>query len=540
MIQEYAEAFPRPSFVRRSSVAIAALRPRPVADSATIAGLVLLFGVCLVFIAFWPGVIFGDNAQIVWEARHHIALDWWTGVGTLALQGWFNAGLGTSLLWALTVTLTVVGLFGCLRLAFRRVPAACVTASICVWPTSLTQLSALSRDSMFVGFTLLAFASVAMVIRNGGRHRRAWYAVAFVCASLATMSRQNGLAIVFAITLWWIVGGRLRTRRRVALGSTVALIASLAVYTGLHMIGAANGVRTVHPERATYVYDLASISTITGHDYFPQKQLAALPPGGVTQRDLSEATLRRNFKIQAVSSLGAVPRASKLQIANASVAARETKILRHAWMTAIVQQPIAYAWDRIRLMASRIGILPHVKIVGYDAPPPFESEWIYLIALALAAVYLRRRRAIASRLVSVMVLALVANEAVLFFATMGSAFRYAFLTPLIAFMTVAYAAGVWLQERNRGAGILETVSVGDGQRGDGERCDPLFAPDEPHPLTARRLDVHAGDVDGETLDELRPDLVSDWSELGAFEYDGGIDIYDPIAVGAEHSDHDAQ
>src|SRR5438067_678607 len=99
----------------------------PSADSPIAAAAILALAAELVFGAFWPGIIHFDASHIISEAGRGAAINWWTGIGTLALHAWLSVGLGVPLVWAAVVLANIVGFYGCLRLVLRRVGAAAVT-----------------------------------------------------------------------------------------------------------------------------------------------------------------------------------------------------------------------------------------------------------------------------------------------------------------------------------------------------------------------------------------------------------------------------
>jgi hypothetical protein len=528
-----------------------AARDGSVADNPVLAGVVLALAAALVFGAFWPGVIPYDSQQIINEAKGHAALDWWTGVGTLMLQTWFALGLGVPVVWAATVAMNVVGIYGCLRLVLRRVPASFWTLAIVLWPTTYAQLSGMTRDSLYVGFSLMSFAALATIVREHGHRRAPRLMIALAFSVLAAIARQNGLACVFVVAVFATTYSYPASVRRTTVAMLAGAVASVGVYGGIHLIGFVNGVRNVHPERATLVYDLASISTITGHDYFPVHQLRALPPGGAAPPNVSETALRRTFRIPSVTSLRGV---SQMDVGNEALAAREDAILTTAWESAIVHAPLAYVWDRVRLLASRLGFLPGARnalqktmsgdnagypfastaalssaiaylspFVGNGAMVPFDLLWTYMLVMALAFLYIRRRWPRGVPWVASLLLAVAVNQLLLFFAAMDSSFRYDYRTPIIALLCVIYAGVAWRRERS-----------------DRKGRNALLAAYEPHLLAASRLDVDMSELDVQGSSERSAHPLSRRRELGTLDYNGCVDMRDPVAAGAQPPDDSSE
>ncbi|MDA8047331.1 MAG: hypothetical protein M0Z30_19185 [Actinomycetota bacterium] len=424
---------------------------------------------------FWPGIVQWDNAEILAEAHHGPIVDWWTALGTLAIRGWFDLGLGQGALWALLVAATIVGLFGCLRMVLRPPQAAVAALAVTVFPPVYGQLSSLSRDTAFLAFSLLAFAALGVVVRRGATRRGRWLTVAMACSVLATVSRQNGLVDVTVVVLFGGLHGRTISWRRVAASGGAGLVAALAGFGLISAAGSALGARALHPERATYVYDLAALSVSTGRDLFPQAQLRQLGPGGQAPPDVSLPTLRARF---ASFNLTTVTSGAALDYTNVALAEREDAILRAAWEKAVTGHPAAYLAERARLTLDLVGLgnrgpdaggyggdfayqpptfvtnfgdpltFPFAASVAGDvmgwfigpgALLPLDLLWTYLVAGVAATVVLWRRRQ-SSRVWAVCLLSgLLLNLVVLFFTSMAAGYRYANAIPPVVVLLVLFA-----------------------------------------------------------------------------------------------------
>jgi hypothetical protein len=453
-------------------------------DSAVVASAILALAAAPVLFVFWPGIIHFDTSQVIAFAHRNVAVDWWTGIGTLILHAWFWLGLGIPLIWVGIVAANVLGIFGCLRLVLRRVPAACATLAFVVFPPIYGQLAALSRDSAYVGFSLLAFAALAKIVRTGGERRRTLLLFAFASAIIAAIGRQNGVTVVGAVTLFAMLHGRSVNWRRILAAVLAVAVALLGAYEGIRIAGAAMGVRDVDPERATFVYDLAAISVATGHDLFPQHQLRALPPGGYAPTTTSEAWLRQRFRTWNVTSLRSSKQWARRNVGNVRLASAETKILQKAWIRAIEHHPVAYLAERGRLYGALLGLSgePRTRptgfyfgyqgietstnighplafpnsyetatsvlgfFIGNHAKLPLDRPWVYLVLILGAVGYLRRRRS-GGLVIASMCVAIGLNQLVFFFAGMSAAFRYEFLCVPVALLCFAYGLVAILRER---------------------------------------------------------------------------------------------
>ena len=417
-------------------------------DSGLGASLILLLAAELVFCAFWPGIVHWDAAHITSEAHRHVAIDWWTGIGTLFLQQWFSLGLGLPLVWAGIVAANIVGIYGCLRAVLQRVPAAVATLCVVVFPPIYGQLAAVSRDSAYVGFALLAFAALAKLVRGGDERRRRLLAAALTSAMLAAVSRQNGISVVFAVTLFIALLRPNGIRRGAVRAGIVACLVMAGAYGALKLADAASGVRSVHPERMTFVYDLAAISVASGYDLFPQRGLRALGPGAASPPDLTEASLKHRFRGWSVTSLRGV---DEMDVENSTLARGEATLLQRAWVRAFEHQPIRYLSARAGLYVRLLGLGEQPRsapkgffygyqgldeptnyghplafprgyavatgmlgwFIGLHAVVPLDRPWMYLLLAVSALAYLRRRRSPRTLLAASMCAAVTVNQMII-------------------------------------------------------------------------------------------------------------------------------
>jgi hypothetical protein len=437
----------------------------------------LTLSVLIVVLAFYPGLNNNDSNQTVYQAQVHYALDWWTPMGSLVLREWFAAGLPLAVAWLVEVVLFVLATWWLLRHVLSARWAAAGTLLITGWPPTYSQLAEISRDAFFMGAALLAFACVAAAIRAGPdnvRRRNVMLVLALVSATFAYLSRQNGIVVVVGVVLAWIgivaaprVGAMARWRRWGAAILVAGLTGILAfgVSTALNR---AFGVRAVHAERVLYVYDLASISTQTGHDQFPTTLKQHHTPGWVTPY-VNQRALDREFDWTNVISLYPNNLAGTIDFANTAVARAEAAQLQPAWRHAIRRHPWQYLWGRIRLVASQLGFShnptnafygiapgnfgrPIAFIHGYNAAQsviedfvgpgstiPLDYHWPYLlVSIGLLAFLWRRRPGDRPLLVAIAV-AQWMNIAVDFFVAPAGSYTYAELDVPLAMVLALWS-----------------------------------------------------------------------------------------------------
>jgi hypothetical protein len=453
-------------------------------DSLTLTGALLALAAGLVMMAFWPGIIHFDTAWMIRDAHRGVALDWWSGIGTRMLGVWFALGLGIPPLWVAIVVINLLGLYGCLRLVLPRVAAAGVTLALVVFPPIYGQLASVSRDSAYVGFSLLAFAALARIMRTDGQHRRVLLAAAVACALIAAICRQNALAVLFGVVIFVLLHGHPVTRRRVIAAGLTASAAAALAYGGVVLGGSLWGVRAVHPERTTYEYDLEALSAAAGRDLFPERQLARLPPGAVTPPQLTEAAIRRGFQVWGINAV----LLAHVDLHNTKLAREENGLLRTAWIKAVEADPLAYLRERTNLYLAMLGISGQPRdppagfyfdygpldqpdnyghplafpvryqedtnllalFVGNQAVLALDLPIVYLALLAVSLAYLWRRGAREALLAASMAAVAGMNQLILFFASMAAGSRYECLETDLGLLVAVVAVTVVLRRRASG------------------------------------------------------------------------------------------
>lgn len=255
---------------------------------------VLVVACALVAGAYWPGHMSSDSFTMWGQAvgREPIG-DWHAPIFVMA---WWLVGRvygGVALIMLAGVAGMTLGVYGVLRVAFQRFYAALAALAVLVMPPVLSFVGVISRDVWFVDFLLLTVGCIRLA---HVRRSRAWLALALLCLWFAVAARQNGVftAFVFGAAVvavgrqmpaaagrrWWRwrpvraqrATHRVRSKGRIPLRRAVAFVGWWLVAPGLVVIAivvsqlalvAFGPVRSLHPEQAVYIYDLAGLSVRT-------------------------------------------------------------------------------------------------------------------------------------------------------------------------------------------------------------------------------------------------------------------------------------
>jgi hypothetical protein len=467
------------------------------ADSRVIAWGLLVVAALAVWLAFWPGLISPDSNQTIYQAASNQYTDWWTPFGAWLLHWWLHLALGLSGVYAVGVTVAVCGMYLCARFWFRRVPAAAVALVTCILPPVYADLSGLSRDLFFLGFTFLGFGLFGRLVQGRARSRaqEIWLAMAAVVSELlAFLSRQNGAACLFALLLGLVLWRRSRSaaatsprpRRQVLTALVIAVVGTGAI--GLTTTGVYSliGVRHVDPQRFTYVYDLASMSVLSGHDRFPGRVVDQPHPGWVSPPNLHEANLDRLFDPTTAITLYPNNAAGAIDFPSSAIAARENSVLQSAWLKAIGEEPLDYAWGRIRLLAVQLGLWRHPTdaylalldptnfghpvvfpanyhfasrvlshFVGPQASVPLDFPWTWLVLIIACLVFLARRLKRLAWHFLLLPLAVLVNYGLLFFTIPAAGFRYVVLEVPVGAQLAAYVIATLMLRSERWRRLLD-------------------------------------------------------------------------------------
>jgi hypothetical protein len=472
-------------------------------DRKWIAYVVLVLTGLSVLLAFAPGLISYDTNGTLWEGQTGFVRDWYTPFGSALFQGVFDLEFGLGSVFIVQTALVVGGLYLCLRLLLRRVPAAIGAAAICVFPPMYAQLSNLSRDSIYLGLTVLAVGLLCRAMTSLGRARGVAVGVAILAAIGAYLWRQNGIVtiipLVAALTYaaladpsWRppVLARMRRPRGRAGMWVVAGVVGCLA---GAMVVVATQGayrmldVAVTHPERTIYVYDLAGISTQTDRNAFPS-ELPRRRPGrlGVTPPDISLPALERKFDYTNVITLYEPDGDWTRGLNRRGVAEREVGTLRDAWWGALRDEPGAYLTNRLKLLGAQIGFgrrptdafygmveptnfgHPLAFVNGYNAARDYVETfvgpastialdflWLYLLIATICLAYLWRR--LGGLMMPLVVMLATAWLSVLLIAAVGmaSSFRYGIVAVPLALVLLIFTATVAGARRRWGSVLLE-------------------------------------------------------------------------------------
>lgn len=448
------------------------MRKPVVRNLATVLGLLTI--AVLVVAPFYPGLNSYDANETIYEGQHGYATDWLTGAGSLFLRVWFEIGLTLETAWIVQVLLAVGGAFLLLRFRLPNTAALLWTALIILWPTTYGQLASVSRDTAFIGLTLVTlwFLALAVGTRANEVRRKQLLGAAFALAIISVLVRQNGAATVAAVAVAGVLMLWPGMRRNVRVVSLAAVVlGSMLFSVGLaRAVNVAFGVKSVHPERAVFIYDIASIDDLGGGNHFPaflqkQRRVAWVTPP-VGQRWIDQKFDWPNV----ISLYSGITWGRSDPVA----AKHETPVLRRAWLNAVSENPQRYLWSRTRLTLSELGIVKHQSdaylgvvapgnfgrppefthgldtsedylhvFVGPRARIPTEILWPYFLIGGLALFLLWRWRPSDRPLFAAIATFAVANLLIIAAVAPAAGYRYFNTAVPLAFVVVAWAISAW-------------------------------------------------------------------------------------------------
>ena len=478
-MDEIAERELRPSERRSSGAVRTDWTQRLPLDSAVLAALLLVVAVAGVVLPFAPGLISYDTRVSLIDAQTGAPTDWFTPFGALVWSFFVDTPRGLGTAFVLQTVLVVLALYGLLRLAARRVTSALGAGAICAFPPMYAQLSNLSRDTLFIGFALLAFWLYARGCSSAGHRRSAFLTGAVAAAVVAFLYRQNGVAILFVVlcavgfevarsTSWRPRVPKLRRIWPALPVVAAAAMATILVAAATTAVYRVTPVLQTHPERHLFVYDLAALTAATDDNEFPLELRRR--PRGVTPQDMSEAGIDRRFDYSTVLALYEPYGMWGTDFTSEDVASEESALLRRAWTSAIREHPLDYVLARARMAASQLGFVrrPTDAFYGIVAPAnfdhpieftrsydlakgyintfvgpasdlPLDLPWLYFLIATICAFRLHRRSDALGPLALTMTAAVWANLAALGVASIASSFRYTVIAVPVALVLAVYA-----------------------------------------------------------------------------------------------------
>jgi hypothetical protein len=413
----------------------------------------------LLSLVFWPGQMDLDTQDEWQEAATGHFTDYHTPVLSWLWRGPYLLGLHSPG-WILFVGLLslLVGAYLVLRVRFGRLIATIGAMVCCVFPPVLAWTVHIGRDTWFVVSLLCAFGFVARAVRLGPAYWRSNIAAALGFAFICCASFQIAVFPLFVLFVA-IAGLVLPTsvRRRKLLVTAVAIGGCIALVGSQLAIERIINTESLHPEQAIYVYDLAQLSHAEGKNLFPRDD--------VVRPNKVDSVLRSNVKTGTLDILVW----GNSAVIYWPIEGRQLGDLRHAWLTAILHNPIGYLRERASLESAYLAIsqpsfwvyqwppdLPQFRPIsttlqdaGIDYLKPFSvgdnnlvggplyRVWVYLLVI-LAAVPLLWRRGGAYRQLSFLAIAMIDYTVVLFFT--GPDLLYRFGYPIVVVGTVMVVA----------------------------------------------------------------------------------------------------
>jgi len=444
----------------------------------------LVCGIALVVVsfaityAFWPGHMSSDTLSQIDAVRSGKINDWHAGLLIVLWRPFWLLGVGVTPVYFLSVCTFVLGFASIIRLLVPRA-VACLYASVLVLtPQVLGYLGYFGRDQWFVSLLMGAGGALALASRRAGWCKILWLLVALAGISLLMGARQNGIPFALALMLPWVElasphgivrrllawlrcdGRRWRTRV-VHVSLAVGLTGGLVVVNS--SITRAAGVGRSHPEQATFIYDLATMSTrrdeiLLDAALFPAQDLALL------QAQYNPYSV--DPLLFGTSALIPFP-----------VQPADFSALRSAWLRAIRADPVDYLQGRWHIWTRQIGWSGHTWwfFHPYVDPNPWGYEiehrtadryvqhylrwfdsgpwldggdllrpWPYLLMAALGLLFLRSSRP-QRRFVGWLCVGAIGYEVTVFVGAMGVQYRYS-LPVVITGLLVVVATVVWLTD----------------------------------------------------------------------------------------------
>jgi uncharacterized membrane protein YhaH (DUF805 family) len=416
--------------------------------SAAVVAVILLLPVAVVAYTHWPGMMSNDTLAQIREVisgnftNQHAPLLmalWWP---------WYHLGFGPGWVLGGQLLTFVIGCWLVLRAALAPVAAAIAASLVAFSPPVFGLLGYLSRDVWFTAALIMTFGLTVRALQDR-RRRGLWIGLALAAAWLALAARQNAFpSVVLALVVLGglLLAGRGYAGRRLIVGSLVAgIVVCGALLVTQRVFSAAVGVKDVHPQQYSMIYDLAALSHELRENLFPPD---VMPQRGIDVIDERWDRERMNrFVFEDDSPI------------EFNLAEQPYASLRRAWLDAITDHPLTYLKARAGIQLFQMGIgrravwvyqpwidpnslgysIRNVRaheaaadyVQGFADPNnngryPFYLLWLYLLVAAAAGAWLvaRGRRSPALLAVGALGLAGLTFQVGLFFGAAAVNYRY--------------------------------------------------------------------------------------------------------------------
>ena len=311
-------------------------------------------------------------------------------------------------------------------------------------------------DEWFTALLLCAFGFAARYVRTAKRSRSFSLVAAIVFGCLFEVARQNAVpaTLVFFVTLGALCLPR-STRHLKSLACAIGIVATVGVMLLSAGVQWALNTQSLHPAQAFFTYDLALLSKQKHEDLFP-KSIVRFSP---------KETLRIIDTYTNTGDVNTLFFSPKYALFPFPLEGKDYQILRSAWESSVVHDPVGYLRERLAVASWLLSIgQPSYWI--YDPPnavsqfPPkfgtldhdginyltvfsldgnyvygdfLYDVWIYSLVLVVAIPLLLRGR-LENRVVAGLAVATLLYTVFTVFSVPGVAYRYGY--PVVAVGTV--------------------------------------------------------------------------------------------------------
>ena len=443
-------------------------------DSGLLAAMsVLVLYVSVIAFIAWPGHMNIDTIGQIEEVRTGNITDWHAGLLLYIWRPFWRLGYGIGWAFATTLLCFVLGTYSILRVRLGRASAVMASIFIVSLPQVLGYAVNFGRDQWTTSLALATFGGLAWAMRATGRRRGFAFGVAIVMGLLMISARQNAVAFAVACVAaglsccgpWRRLGRfdidaeRGRSLLAVGLRIVVSGIVSLGALFGVLIVQRAVGVKSTHPEQASYIFDLAAISHRSGELLLDEVVFPA--------QDI--ALLDKYFNPYTIDPIifGKDP---PLRF---PVPADHVDELRSEWLHAIKKYPVVYAHERWQMWTRQIAwsgeawwiFHPYIDDNPWGTKYAFERPkldhwlqkylyaftksnqqgnllhrvWIYLIGACIGLAGLRSRLP-SRRLMGWICASVLLYQASVFIGTMGALYRYSYPCVVLVLCVVVIAA----------------------------------------------------------------------------------------------------
>lgn len=428
----------------------------------------------LVSLFFWPGHMSADSLAQFGQVIQGSYTDQHAPILQAIWTPLWDIGVGPGLVLLTQIVTFVLGCYLLLRCAFGRVASVTGACLISATPPVVGFLGVVGRDTWFAALSLLAFGLTAAMLRSSGSRRHVLLGVALTAAYFALAARQNAApTVVVAVTLVlaptllaWPRIAAWAPRRRLVAVALAGVAATLGMMTTQVGIKSLLDVERSRPQAQLFLYDLAALSR--------QDDKALIPREAMRTPTLEAIEASSNQ--DSIVGLLFLPNAPAVF----PISDEAADALQTSWWRAVRDDPLGYLETRWEAFLRQISVtrsamwayhpvidpnsyglqieFPSLNNALKDYESAFTNDrndggvlfrvWIYLALCAAAAVMLmRRRRSAELVVVGGLGLSGLLYQAGLFFGTMGTQYRFEYVTVACGMIAAAVAARTLVRDR---------------------------------------------------------------------------------------------